>query len=219
MRVIALSDTHGQHRRLDTLPEADLLIHAGDVMTSGWDPLELADFNVWLSQQPVKHTILVPGNHDWLFEKKTEQARALVPNAIVLMDQLAEVEGLKIWGSPWQPEFMNWAFNLPRGASIKRKWDLIPPDIDILITHGPPKFHGDKAHRSGEHLGCKDLLCAVERIMPLVHIFGHIHGGTGRDTVPTLRTHFINASVLNEAYKLRFTPHVFDLVDGKVTYA
>jgi hypothetical protein len=28
---------------------------------------------------------------------------------------------IKIWGSPWQPEFHNWAFNLPHGEKIKEK--------------------------------------------------------------------------------------------------
>lgn len=45
-----------------------------------------------------------------------------------------------IYGSPWQPEFCDWAFNCSRGSEIRSKFDSIPTDvpIDILVTHGPP---------------------------------------------------------------------------------
>lgn len=85
------------------------------------------------------------------------------------------VEGLRIYGSPWQPEYGNWAFNLDRGAPLKAKWDLIPEGVDILITHGPPKGFGGQT-REGD-VGCDDLLEAVNRVKPLIHVFGHIHEG------------------------------------------
>lgn len=76
-----------------------------------------------------------------------------------------------------QPEFHNWAFNLPRGKSCLEKWDLIPNDTDILITHTPPIGHGDFCY-SGVRAGCVELLTTVqERVKPRYHIFGHIHEG------------------------------------------
>ena len=128
---------------------------------------------------------------------------------------------ITVYGAPWQPAFMNWAFNLPRGEALKAKWDMIPTGIDLLVTHGPP--HGirdgvptfdEDAYPSDDsmtvrHVGCEELLKAVERIKPKVHVFGHVHSGHGR--VERDGTTFINASVMNESYDPKWMPFVFDL--------
>jgi hypothetical protein len=100
---------------------------------------------------------------------------------IYLQDSEAVVEGVRFWGSPWQPEFHGWAFNLPRGEALAQKWALIPTGIDVLATHGPPYGIGDWTGDS--HQGCKELLAAVRRVRPLLHVFGHIHqdGGLWRE--------------------------------------
>ena len=61
-------------------------------------------------------------------------------NIHYLEDELCAAEpfGLRIYGSPWQPEFCDWAFNESRGEPLRRRWAQIPSDIDILMTHGPP---------------------------------------------------------------------------------
>lgn len=87
-------------------------------------------------------------------------------------------ESLRFYGSSWQPWFYDWAFNLQRGTEIRAKWEQIPIDTDVLITHGPPYGFGDRITR-GEHVGCLDLLDAVVKIQPRLHIFGHIHEGYG----------------------------------------
>jgi len=106
----------------------------------------------------------------------------LGPGVIYLEDQATELHGLRFWGSPWQPEFNDWAFNLPRGTPLKEKWALIPPDTDVLVTHGPPQGFGDRSPVGGR-FGCDDLLTAVRQTQPLLHLFGHIHqdGGLWRD--------------------------------------
>jgi len=88
------------------------------------------------------------------------------------------IEGVKFYGSPWQPRFFDWAFNLDRGEEIKKKWDLIPMDTDVLITHGPPYGILDLTHE-GEKVGCEELMKAVLRVQPKIHIFGHIHEAYG----------------------------------------
>ena len=104
-------------------------------------------------------------------------------------------------GSPWQPYFHNWAFNLPRGGTeLMLKWEFIPDCIDILITHGPPQGHLDISgppYNEGD-LGCELLRVKVDKQPPKIHVFGHIHGGYGYKFHNG--THFINASVLNERY-------------------
>jgi Icc-related predicted phosphoesterase len=85
---------------------------------------------------------------------------------------------VRFWGSPWQPEYLGWAFNLPRGEALAAKWALIPDGTDVLITHGPPRGIGDWLGQDGRG-GCADLLTAVRRVRPLLHLFGHIHQDGG----------------------------------------
>jgi len=114
------------------------------------------------------------------------------------------IDGIKLWGSPWQPEFCNWAFNLPRGEALREKWQMIPEDTDVLITHGPPLGILDNI-AGGPALGDADLLDEVTNIVkPKVHIFGHIHDGYG--TQREGETTFVNASLLDEWYNVANTP-------------
>jgi Icc-related predicted phosphoesterase len=144
-----------------------------------------------------------------MFERHPGAARELLGNAIYLENSRAEVAGLKIWGSPVQPEFNNWAFNVARGAAIRRYWKMIPANTDVLVTHGPPFGVLDKAHPSSAHLGCEELAKALEQIKPRLHVFGHIHGGHGLSS--SKDTQFVNASVVNEAYRLVHKPQVVEI--------
>ena len=208
-KITIISDTHGKHHEItDDLPGGDILIHCGDFMNGGWDVEESIDFLDWLEDiKGYKHKIFIAGNHDIIFENDPKLALALTSaykNITYLQDSFIEVEGLKIYGSPWQPEFYNWAFNLPRGAALKAKWDLIPEDTDILVTHGPPMGFNDQVNGKGESLGCYDLKQRVLDIKPKLHCFGHIHSGYG--IVPEDSTKFINTSVLNESYEYTQKP-------------
>lgn len=208
MRIVAISDTHGEHASFThAIPDCDLLIHAGDFMISGERVQEIVSFNDWLGKLPSKKAVVIAGNHDLIFEKKREAASRLLTNAIYLEDSGATVEGLRIWGSPVQPRFYDWAFNRNRGADIKRHWDLIPPRTDVLVTHGPPYGIRDQSEATSH--GCDQLLIAVERIKPRLHVFGHIHSGHG--TEMKNGTEFVNAAVLNEAYAPAYLPVVIDL--------
>ena len=199
MRIIAVSDTHGLHNRIQSLPDGDTLVHAGDVMNSGYDPEDIRSFNHWLGKQPFEYRIVIGGNHDRFFQNSSEQARSLLTNAIYLENSGATINGISFWGSPYTPEFLNWAFMYPRGETARKYWDQIPQGLDVLITHGPPFGILDQVAPVGEHLGCAELLKAVEVKKPKVHIFGHMHGGAG--TFDNGVTRFINAAYLNERYK------------------
>jgi Icc-related predicted phosphoesterase len=192
-----------------SVPDGDVLVHAGDFMAFGDTPREIVDFTYWLGKQRHRYKIVIAGNHDLIFELHPGAARELLGNAIYLENSATEFEGLKIWGSPVQPEFNNWAFNVARGAAIRRYWKMIPANTAVLVTHGPPFGVLDKAHPSSAHLGCEELAKAVEQIKPRLHVFGHIHGGhglsSGNDTL------FVNASVVNEAYRLVHEPQVVEI--------
>lgn len=221
MKIVCISDTHNQHKRI-SVPAGDVLIHAGDGTGSG-DFKEIAAFLCWLDSLPHPHKILVAGNHDWTFQRDPDIAGLLLkdhPGITYLQDSGCEINGFKVWGSPWQPMFMSWAFNLPRGRMLREKWNLIPIDTDILVTHGPPLGILDQVlpvptggwdpdRGQPEHLGCEEMLIRVRTVKPKLHVFGHIHGGYGihKDRGTT----HVNASICDEDYRPINAPVVLDL--------
>lgn len=198
MRIVCISDTHGQHEGL-SVPDGDVLVHAGDFTLDSCGELSSARFNHWLGDLPHKRKVVIAGNHDFIFERRPDWAPGLLTNATYLCDSGCEIGGLKFWGSPITPRFMDWAFMRDRGADIRKHWDLIPDDTDVLITHGPPSHVLDTSYRGGDHLGCTDLMESVEYIQPQLHVFGHIHGGRGLRHITD--TTYVNAACLDEAYR------------------
>jgi predicted phosphohydrolase len=205
LRIVIVSDTHGYHDSVQ-IPDGDVLIHAGDGCSRG----TVEEVEAWMNalrRLPHAHKLVIAGNHDFLFETDPEIARPLTAGLTYLQDSDVTIAGLRFWGSPWQPWFLSWAFNLQRGSEIAAKWSLIPDDTDVLITHGPPARILDET-RDGP-VGCEDLLRTVERIKPRLHAFGHIHEGYGAEVHgPTL---FVNASTCTLRYRPKQIPVVVDL--------
>ena len=214
MKITFISDTHNKHKQItENLPGGDLLIHAGDISSRGYKH-EIQQFCKWfdsLDNYTVK--TFIAGNHDFGFEKEPEMAKEIIESykwINYLQDSFLgygiDTENyVKIYGSPWQPEFFNWAFNLPKGGSeLERKWNSIPDDTDILITHGPAFGYLDKIIGQYENLGCELLANRIKTIKPKIHVCGHIHSGYGY--VFDGDTHFINASVLDEQYQYTQKP-------------
>ena len=175
MRIVALADTHTFERDLPAVPAGDVFVHAGDLCRAGTLE-EQRPVARWIQNLPHPHKIVVAGNHDWCFVREPNEAIAILgPTIHYLQDREVAIEGVRFWGSPWQPEYNNWAFNLPRGPALAEKWALIPKGIDVLITHGPPFSIGDYSGDDPIRHGCRDLLAAMPRIRPLLHLCGHIH--------------------------------------------
>jgi len=210
MKIVCISDTHTYHHKIN-VPDGDVVLHAGDFMSSGKRQNEIREFCRWFSSLPHKHKVFIAGNHDRFFEDYPGEARGIVANYPItyLQDESCEVEGLKIYGSPYSPEFLDWAFNLPLGEQLRKKWEEIPDDTDILITHGPPRGIMDFTLHGKIHTGCPDLLERVRAIRPKLHLFGHIHEGYGileRDG-----TTFVNASCCTLRYRPTNEPFVFNI--------
>lgn len=208
MRLVCISDTHSLHDRIPGgVPDGDVLVHAGDACGQS-TPRDLMRFARWFAKHPHAHKILIAGNHDAPFVYFPHEARLQIAAVGVtyLEDSGVEIDGVRFWGSPWQPEFCNWWFNLPRGPALAEKWAKIPGDTDVLITHGPPHGILDACPTSQ---GCQDLLSAVRRVAPSVHVFGHIHEGSG--VVEIGPTRFVNASVLDGRYRPVNPARVVDL--------
>lgn len=205
MRIVCISDTHARHRQL-SIPEGDLLIHAGDLTRRG-SREDVRDFDDWLGSLAHPHKVVIAGNHDFCFEKDPA-ARQWITHATYLQDEAIEIGGLRLYGSPWQPRFFDWAFNLDRGEPLREVWSRIPAETDVLITHGPPFGVLDRTSR-GLRVGCEELFAAVQRIRPRLHVFGHIHEGAGR--VDRDGTTFVNASSCDLRYAPSQAPIVVDL--------
>ena len=225
MKLTIISDTHTKHRYCENdLPGGDLLIHAGDFMNSGYNPIEAMEFFKWFDEiDNYDFKVFIAGNHDRWMQDKTEESKGIL-TGYKTIDYLQDdwmtvgdsdphdpnVKTAKIYGSPWQPEFYNWAFNLPRnGDELKSKWDMIHEDTDILITHGPAwGFLDDVEGNRNVHLGCELLAERIKQIKPKIHICGHIHSGYGHYFDGY--THYFNASVLNERYSYSHLPWNID---------
>lgn len=215
MKIVAISDTHNKHREIK-IPDADVLVHAGDITWRGELSI-VQDFADWLKDIPIKHKIVIFGNHELGFQRghKRDPAIKLIQDAgaTYLEDSGIEIDGVKFWGSPWQPWFHDWEFNLQRGKDIDAKWALIPQDTNVLITHGPPYLIMDEAPRgigAFDNVGCKDLLNRVGALENLkYHVFGHIHNGYGTKEFGPCT--FINAAICTEAYAASNEPIVFEV--------
>jgi Icc-related predicted phosphoesterase len=226
-RITILSDTHTRHGLipLTDLPGGDLLLHAGDIMNSGYNKNDIWDFCHWFqSLKQYEDKVFIAGNHDRMFQNHPESVKEWVDkfgDIIYLQDDDFVIYGdgpegnspqdnIRIYGSPWQPEFYSWAFNLPKnGIELAAKWEAIPDNTDILITHGPAFGTLDTVvGRPWDGLGCELLAARIEVIKPKIHICGHIHSGYGYEFKDG--THFFNASVLDEAYEYTQKPITFD---------
>lgn len=220
---------------LEFVPQGDVILHAGDFTNVG-APKDIKNFNDYLGLLPHTLKVVIAGNHDltmdmemvrdqrqylsgnfsikesifeeYLKQQGVDNSRQLLTNCVYLEDSGIDVCGIHIHGSPWQPEFGGWGFNLTRGGPLLEKWNMIPDNTDILITHGPPIGHGDYCF-SGLRAGCVELLSTIQkRVKPLYHIFGHIHEGYGVTTDGY--TTYINASTCTLRYKATNPAIVFD---------
>jgi predicted phosphohydrolase len=202
VRIVAVADTHLFHDEL-VVPDGDVFVHAGDLCRSG-SLDELRNALAWVRSLPHAHKVIVAGNHDFAFLEHEADARALAADLVYLQDAGATIAGVTFWGSPWQPAFNDWAFNLPRGRPLAEKWALIPDRVDVLVTHGPPFGIGDRGPVPGR-LGCEELLERVRATAPRLHLFGHIHQDGG--AWPTEATLFVNATT----WECERAPTVIDL--------
>lgn len=229
MNIACVSDIHGN---LPSIPQGtDVVVIAGDISPSfmkrrqvdlsraqdlaphggGYDH-EIdhnADarwwhevFGIWLCELTLRKivTIGIAGNHDFLCESFPDFPKVFP--WIYLEDEGIEYEGVKFYGSPWQPWFQNWAYNAPEFDEgeefLSSKFDLIPEGIDVLITHSPPKGVLDFVGR--RNVGSHSLMRNVQRVMPKHHVFGHIHHGYGTKEIHGVN--FINAAQCDHKNKL-----------------
>jgi predicted phosphohydrolase len=221
------------------IPEADVLVHAGDLTWRGTKD-EIVSELTYLDSLPHPHKILIAGNHDFYFDERfkdgylfrewvirrdetVEEMLKRFPSIIYLQDSSVRLNGTNFYGSPWQPHFYNWAFNFAattdsRGrvwqhnrGQAQATWKKIPEDTHVLITHGPPEGIMDLATDGDDpRCGCPELRRAIaDREQLQAHIFGHIHEQAGYLQEDGVQ--FVNAAICTRGYKPKNKPIVIEV--------
>jgi len=211
--IYCISDVHGCFEDL-SIPECDILLIAGDVSKYGKNIYKDSNwlslyFNRWLKEQPAKHIVMTPGNHDVIFDYALKTVPKL--NCHVLIDEMIEIEGIKIYGSPWSLEFYNWGFNLSE-EKLSLVWDKIPEGLDFLLLHGPPFGIMDMTCNPGypsKRIGSKSLIKKIKEVRPKYVVFGHNHGEPG--VIEEDGIVFINATLANDYYDIVNPPTLIEI--------
>ena len=197
MKILHLSDTHGYHRRLRELPEADVVVHSGDFCMAGTEE-ETFDFINWFCDLPYKHKIFIAGNHDdCLYGAKIE---GLDNNTHYLCNSRIEIEGIKFYGVPM---FMEDCIS----GRENQNYAKITVATDILITHAPP--YGILDSDEGVNYGSEKLLEKLTTLNLKAHLFGHIHSGHGVEMINGIT--FSNGSILQTDYIQQYYPNVLSI--------
>lgn len=245
-KIVAISDTHNRHKQISVFKETkynpidgedkeqeplggDIIIHAGDATGRG-ESGEIEPFIKWYGQLDFRYRIFIAGNHDFGFERDPARYKKLCEdNGVILLNhESIEIEGIKIFGSPWTPWFYNWAFNGARNPNeqlayskqtkliplMKDLWNDIPLDTNILVTHGPPYEILDELQfvdgtPKGQFVGCVDLANKIKELKDLdLHIFGHIHCQHGQKHIDGVS--YYNVSICDEMYSPSMPVTVID---------
>ena len=236
MKVVCISDTHTFGERI-VVPDGDVLVHCGDHTFRG-NYGEVRAALKWLESLPHAHKVIIAGNHDfyfderfpnghhfrdWTIDRKGTVAELLAefPSVTYLQDEAVTIDGVKFYGSPWQPAFYGWAFNFPEGdgyVAAIQKWAEIPDDVEVLITHGPPAGILDAVYswNGDNRAGCPALRERVEQLAKLrLHAFGHLHESYGRmDTEHRYgqpAASFVNCAINTREYEPTNAPIVVEL--------
>lgn len=210
VKIVALSDTHNKHKQIP-IPDGDILIVAGD-MTGLGNFDEYINIGIWLRKmrEKFKYRIMIAGNHDFSLEFNSQMVLAthFDNDVIYLQDKGVTIEGIKFYGTPWMPHFYDWSF-MRTEHELKKYYDAIDDDTEVLITHCPPYSildHNDGDHRCGSY----SLYERVKQLKHLKHhIFGHIHHSYGTETIDDVTFH--NVASLNESYKYQNPPQVIEI--------
>lgn len=219
MKITAISDLHGY---FPETPGGDLLIIAGD-MTGNDKVPEWKKFFDWLRVQDYRQKVYIGGNHDNFLKQccSSQEEREILDvkptNIEYLRDSGMEFEGLKIWGSPWtatfpgmNPDCKAFTFEMYDQDLFNEKWDMIPEDTDILITHSPAFDMLDRNY-DGALCGSKGLSDRILQLKYLkLHVCGHIHESYGQ-FIDAGGVIFINGSHVNKDYQPVYAPITIEL--------
>lgn len=233
MKIVAISDTHTKHKKL-TIPECDVLVHAGDFSWTG-DFFEVRDFRWWLADQPAACKVVIAGNHEETLDSThskfnphiREILRGLDDSGIYYLENSdVVIDGIKFYGTPWTPWFHDWGFNgvegadapFRRGRMLEEVYGDIPDDTNVLICHGPPYDILDRSD-DNDRCGSTEMRKILEsdKLADLcLYLCGHIHESRGHETACG-GVNICNVSSLKRDYETVNPPVIITLdADGFV---
>lgn len=212
MRLCFTSDFHGY---LPNIEDCQILCICGDIEPVWNHSYEYhanwlnTIFREWCNEIKKRNIeiITISGNHSLIYEK----AKHLIPKLPVyyLENSGIELNGMKIWGSPYSTQFGQWAF-MDTDARLQQYWEKIPNDTNILLTHGPAYGILDWSRFGHEHTGSKTLLNKIESLKELkIFHSGHIHSEYGIMKYNNITC--INGSYLDDYYKIKNKPHYLEI--------
>lgn len=197
MKILHLSDTHGCHRRMQDLPEADVIVHSGDFTMTGSEQ-EALDFLNWFCDLPYANKIFICGNHDeCLYGANID---GLDTNVHYLCNSGVEIDGVKFYGVPM---FISDCITDRQQRNI----DKIPSDTDVVITHSPA--YGILDFDDNINYGDEQILSKITEIRPCLHLFGHVHAQHG--IVSLNGTTFSNGAIMNSDYTNLAPPNLLTI--------
>lgn len=186
MKILHLSDTHGCHRRLRELPDADVIIHSGDFTMAGTQQ-EAIDFLNWFCDLSYPRKLFVCGNHDeCLYGANID---GLDTNVYYLCNSGITINGVKFYGVPM---FMSDCIT----DRQSKNYAGIPEDTDVLITHSPA--YGILDYDDGINYGSDELLTKISSLSLKAHLFGHIHAQHGIKEINGVI--FSNGAIMSSDY-------------------
>lgn len=231
MRIVAISDLHGQFPFKRVPPDTDLLIVAGDLCPDIFpngrkrpthafkEPARQKQwfeeaFIPWATTCGAHDVAITWGNHDFCGRLYPRGAYLHPSGVHILTDARVTFHGLQFWFTPWSNQFMDWAWMKPHDE-LAEIYAAIPSDTDVLVSHQPPYGCGDlyPDMESGKlrHIGSSELLYHIERVRPKKVVCGHLHSGHGRYRVADGATEVLNVAVLDETYTLSYQKTVFEV--------
>ena len=221
-KILLLSDTHGFI--LPIKGKYDMILHAGDFSPNKYGPRNsffdaqyqhnwiLDEYIPWIKTLETDHFIQIPGNHELICKHESLKKMPWPNNAHYLEDEHLTIDGIKIYGSPWQKWFCDWMFNAPEGDEkelfLQEKYSHIEDDTNIILSHGGVFGYADKTP-DGTLTGSRELLKTLDRIKPTLVCTGHIH--FDYSTVKYRSTTIVNASIVDEGYEIANEPVIFEI--------
>lgn len=193
MKLTITSDIHGYFPKIYP---CDIVIIGGDVFPSSIPKTYEAQcewhevvFMPWVDALPCQHVVLVPGNHDYYWEKIFSGCSDMsgpLPDTsqklIVLCNQGVQLLGLKMYGTPNVPPALS-SFAFTRTSEeLQKIFSYIPDNLDILIAHGVPYGVGNLGVmiKKGtlQDRGMWELTEAIEKKNIRYVFCGHVHTGS-----------------------------------------
>lgn len=212
VRIVHMSDTANflsASNPNNFLPKGDILVHSGNFTIYGAKK-EFEQFNAWLGSVATeyKYRVVVLGCRDVKeFGNNWDVMKRLLPNAThILCHEFVIVMGIRFYGSPWHwGHHKNYKVRAGAPASTSGRFEEIPEEVQVLITHGAAAGVLETATLPGS----RELADAIRRSKPALHLHGHSKGAHG--VVPAFARYplVVNSALCDADARVMYAcPHV-----------